>query len=205
MRAAGPCSLAVALLSGCATVPPKDYTEFRRSHPRSILVLPPLNETADASATYSVFTTTTRPLAEQGYYVLPLALVDQMLKENGLTVPADMHQAPLGKLHEVFGADAVLYIKVESYGTKYVVISSTTVVKAQAKLVDCKTGVLLWEGATRVEFSGQSGLVQAVVSQVMSKMMDQAHVVAAMASQQLINKPGQGLLRGPRHPEFGKD
>jgi hypothetical protein len=205
MRVACLCAFAAVLIAGCTTAPPKDYTELRQSRPRSILVLPPLNETADAAGTYSVFTTTTRPLAELGYYVLPLALVDRMLKENGLTMPADMHQAPLGKLREVFGADAVLYIAVESYGTKYVVISSTTVVKARAKLVDCKTGVVLWEGTARVEFSGQSGLVQAVVSQVMSKIMDQAHVVAAMASRQLLSKPGQGLLLGPRHPEFGKD
>ena len=53
----------VALLSGCATVKPKDYSEFRRAQPRSILVLPPINQTTEVIAPYSLLTTTTRPIA----------------------------------------------------------------------------------------------------------------------------------------------
>jgi hypothetical protein len=194
----------ILLLSGCATVTPKDYTEFRKSSPRSILVLPPLNESTDVLAPYSVLTTTTRPLAELGYYVFPVVLVDQYLKENGLTVPGEMHQAPLQKLHEVFGADAVLYLTVEKYGSKYQVISSTTMVHLRAKLVDARTGVVLWEGNAKAENAGQSGLIEAVVTQIVSKAFDQAHGVAAMASAQLVAIPQTGLLRGPRHPEqFG--
>ena len=41
-----------ALLTGCAT-PSYDYTAFRESKPRSILVLPPVNESLDVSASYS--------------------------------------------------------------------------------------------------------------------------------------------------------
>jgi hypothetical protein len=197
-------SVALVLLAGCATVAPKDYTEFRKSNPRSILVLPPINESVEVAATYSVLTTTTRPLAELGYYVFPVAVVDAMLKENGLTIPGEMHQAPLAKLHEVFGADAVLYIVVEKYGSKYQVIASTTMVHARAKLVDARTGVVLWEGRARAQSGGQSGLIEAVVTQVMSKMFDQSHGVAAMASHQLVSAPQGGLLRGPRHPaQFG--
>jgi hypothetical protein len=113
-----PLILATLMLAGCATLPPKDYTEFRKSNPRSILVLPPINESTEVGATYSVLTTTTAPLAELGYYVLPVAIVDQFLKENGLTVPGEMQQAPLNKLHEVFGADAVMYMTIEQYGSK---------------------------------------------------------------------------------------
>lgn len=195
-------SVALAsMLSGCATVAPKDYTEFRKSNPRSILVLPPLNESTDVGASYSLLTTVTRPLAELGYYVFPVVVVDQYLKANGLTVPGEMHQAPLAKLHEVFGADAVLYIVVEKYGSKYQVLSSTTMVYVRAKLVDARTGIVIWEGNAHTENAGQSGLIEAVVTQVMSKMLDQAHAVAAMASSQLVSSPQGGLLRGPRHPE----
>lgn len=191
--------------TGCATVPPKDYTEMRKSRPRSILVLPPVNESTDVRASYSMLTTTTRPLAEMGYYVLPVVLVDHYLKENGLTVPAEMHQAPLEKLHEVFGADTVLFITIEQYGSKYQVLASNTIVHARAKLVDCRTGANLWEGRAETVYSGQSGLIEALVTQVLNKLTDQAHTVAAMASYQLLTLPGQGLLRGPKHPEYGKD
>ena len=192
-------------LAGCVTVKPKDYTEFRRSRPRSILVLPPVNESTDAGASYSVLTTTTRPLAELGYYVLPVVMTDDMLKQNGVTVPAEMHGVPLAKLSEVFGADAVLYITVEKYGSKYMVIASDSIVFARARLVDCRSGVTLWEGRVQASSGGQSGLLEALVEQVVNKLTDQAHVVAAMASYQLLTPPGQGLPKGPHHPEYGKD
>ncbi|MDD2762525.1 MAG: DUF799 family lipoprotein [Opitutaceae bacterium] len=193
------------VFSGCTTIPPKDYTAFRQSKPRSILVLPPINETTEVGASYSLLTTTTHPLCELGYYVMPVAVVDQYMKENGLSVPAEMHQAPMAKLHEVFGADAVLYITVTQYGSKYQVFASNVVVAAKARLVDCRSGVTLWEGTAQAVNSGQSGLIEALVTQVLNKLMDQAHMVAAMASYQLLTTPTQGLLKGPRHLEYGKD
>lgn len=205
-------AVSAVLLSGCATVAPKDYTEFRKSNPRSILVLPPLNESTDVLAPYSVLTTVSQPLAELGYYVFPVAMVDQYLKANGLTVPGEMHQAPLAKLREVFGADAVLYLTVEKYGSKYQVISSTTTVSLRGRLVDARSGTLLWEGSAQFENDGSGGggggiagiLVAAVVNQIMSKAFDQAHTTAIVASSLLVSSPQQGLLRGPRHPDqFG--
>lgn len=195
----------ILLFTGCATVPPKDYTAFRQSNPRSILVLPPVNESNEVMAPYSLLTTVTRPLSELGYYVVPVVMADHLLKENGMTLPAEMHQAPLEKLRLVFGADAVLYITIEKYGSKYQLLASNTVVFARAKLLDARTGTELWQGRANTTYGGQSGLIEALVEQVLNKLVDQAHNVAAMASIQLITLPGQGLLKGPRHPEFGKE
>lgn len=197
-------ALATAFLTGCVSVPPKDYTEFRKANLRSILVLPPVNESNEVLAPYSLLTTTTRPLAELGYYVVPVVIADQLLKENGLSLPSEMHQAPLPKLREVFGADAVMYITIEKYGSKYQLVASNTMVFARAQLVDARTGTKLWDGRVQTTYGGQSGLLQALVEQVMNKLLDQAHQVAAMASVQLFTTPGQGLLKGPRHPEYGK-
>lgn len=200
-----PALLLSLFLTGCVTVPPKDYTEFRKSNPRSILVLPPLNESTDVGASYSLLTTTTRPLAELGYYVMPVAVVDQFLKENGMTLPGEMHQAPMNKLHEVFGADAVMYITIQQFGSKYQVFSANTVVQAKGKLVDCRSGVTIWEGHVQAVANGQSGLLEAIVTQILNKLTDQAHMVATMASYQLFVTPTQGLLKGPRHPDYGKN
>jgi len=136
-------------LSGCATQPSYDYSAFRQSKPRSIVVLPPLNLSPDVRATYSMLATVTRPLAESGYYVLPVALVDQTFRENGVTEPGEMHQVPPAKLAEIFGADAALYISIEEYGAKYMIISSEVIVAATARLIDTRSGQLLWEGKAR--------------------------------------------------------
>ncbi len=100
------------LLCGCQTA--KDYTEFIKHQPRSILVLPPLNESVDIAGTYGVYSSVTKPIAEMRYYVFPVTEVDLFLKENGVPAAEEMHQVSLAKFREIFGADAVLYLTVKS-------------------------------------------------------------------------------------------
>jgi hypothetical protein len=198
------------LLSGC--VAPRDYTALREHMPRSVLVLPPLNESLDVKATYGVLSTVTHPLSEMGYYVYPVAVIDQFMKENGLPTAGEMHLIPLNKIHEIIGADSVLYMDVEEYGTKYVILNSVTIVRLSARLVDVKTGNLLWDGHVDVQVNSNSGgggiigaLVSSAVNQVVASSTDQAHSVAAQANSRLLASPGQGLLYGPLHPKFGLD
>ena len=103
------------MLVGCAAPKPYDYTNYRQHLPRSILVLPPLNESTDVKGTYSYLSTVTFPLAELGYYVFPVAVVDQFLKENGMPTAGEMHQVPLNKVRDIVGADAVLYVTLLQY------------------------------------------------------------------------------------------
>lgn len=197
-------------LAGCATRKPYDYTNYRAHPPRSILVLPPLNESTDIRGTYGYLSTVTKPIAELGYYVYPVVVVDHFLKENGLPTPGEMVQAPLDKIREILGADAVLYVTLRQYGTRYQVISSSTVVVAAAKLVDTRTGTLLWEGTLAAQdSSGGSGsiladLIGALIMQVAGHATDHAHDVAGMANAQLAIK-GRGLLHGPYSPRYGQE
>ena len=145
------CLAALALLGGCATTHPYDYTNFRAHPPRSILILPPLNESTVLEGTYGYLSTVSRPVAELGYYVFPVEEVDRFFKENGMPTAGEMHQAPLNRIREVTGADAVLLVTLEQYGSHYHVINSTTVVKVRAQLVDTHSQVLLWEGHGEAE------------------------------------------------------
>ena len=207
-------ALALALLGGCVSPKTVDYSAYKQSRPKTILVLPPLNNSPDVKATYSMLSQVTFPLAEAGYYVLPIALVDETFRQNGLTTPADIHQAPANKLQEIFGADAALYITVSEYGTSYMLIASDTVVTASAKLVDLRTGTTLWTGTARAssEESGGGGgglvgmLITAAVKQIVNSSTDAGHPVAGITSVRLLSA-GQpaGLLYGPRSPKYGTD
>jgi hypothetical protein len=204
----------VLLLSGCvASQQNIDYTAFRKSMPSSILVLPPLNNSPDVRATYSFLSTVTQPLAEAGYYVFPVALVDQTFRENGLLNPGEMHEVPLDKLREIFGADATLYITITQYGSVYQVLGSEIRVTANAKLVDNRNGQLLWHGAATAsdsEGGNNSGgglvgaLVYAVVKQVVGAIGDQGYPVAHKTSDRLLSVRPNGLLYGPRSPLYEK-
>ncbi len=75
-----------ALMTGCAVNQAKyDYTAFKQSKPKSIVVLPPLNESPDIDATYSVLSQVTLPLAEAGYHVLPVTPAADSLLQNCLS------------------------------------------------------------------------------------------------------------------------
>lgn len=193
------------LLTGCVTRP-YDYTNFHAHPPRSILVLPPLNQSTDVRGTYGYLSTVTMPLAEMGYYVFPVAVVDQFMKENGLPTAGEMHEVPLNKIREIVGADAVLYVTLKQYGSKYEVITSATIVTAEAKLVDTQTGLTLWEGKASAEQSSSSGniiadLIVAAVDQAINSSTDQAHEVSRLANAQLFTIKDHGLLYGPYHPK----
>ncbi|WP_321835653.1 MULTISPECIES: DUF799 domain-containing protein [Pseudomonas] len=205
------------LLAGCAG--PKtiayDYSAFKQSRPKSILVLAPINESPEVQAPYSLLSQVTFPLAEAGYYVLPIALVDETFRQNGLTTAHDIQAVDTDKLHEIFGADAALYITVTEYGTRYRVLSSDTSVTATAKLVDLKTGTTLWAGAARAsseEGKSNSGggligmLISAAVKQVFNSSTDAAHPMAGIASARMLSPARPvGILYGPRSPKYGSD
>ncbi|GAB1232594.1 DUF799 domain-containing protein [Ferrigenium sp. UT5] len=199
----------VVLLTACATPVKQDYSALRAAKPASILVLPPVNSSPDVGASYSFYSQVTAPLSELGYYVLPVTLVDETFRQNGLENPAEMHTAPLPKLREIFGADAALYIEISQYGTSYTIINSESVVAASARLVDLRDGTTLWTGsasASSAEGRNNSGgligvLVGAVVNQIAESVSDKSHDVAGVTSSRLLGT----LLPGPRSPHYGKD
>lgn len=204
---------------GCAThkAQPYDYRAFEASNPHSILVLPPLNNSPEVGATESVYSTVTYPLAEAGYYVMPVSLVNETFKQNGLTTAADIQAVAPEKLREIFGADAALYITVDKYGTSYNVLSSVTMVSATAKLVDLKTKALLWDGKASVVDNGNQGgnnggglvgmLVQAAVTQIVNSSTNRSHEVAAQTNALMLSAGGpRSILYGPRSPNYtGRD
>jgi len=205
----------VAALSACATPPAAyDYTAFRQNRPVSMLVLPPVNETPEVTATYGVLSQVTLPLAEAGYYVVPVSLMDETFRQNGLNNPVEIHDVSPQKLREIFGADAAVYIKVTQYGTGYRVIASETRVTAQARIVDLRTGQLLWQGgATASSSEGRSSnqgglaglLANALVTQIIETASDTSFKYAGVASQRLLSHRNNGVLYGPRSPNYQRD
>jgi hypothetical protein len=204
-----PCCACAAVLAACQTVQPYDYTNFRAHPPRSILVLPPLNESTHVEGTYGYLSTVTFPVAELGYYVYPVEVVDQFLQENGMPTAGEMHQVPLGKVFEITGADAVMFITLEQYGTNYQVLDSTTTVKVHAKLVDTRTELLLWEGRGAAAQSASGGsnnilakLIAAAIVQAINSSVDRAHGVSRLANANLFRAKSVGLPYGPYSPHY---
>jgi hypothetical protein len=203
------------LLVGCVTPPPPpDTTAFRASRPASILVLPPLNRSPDLGAGASVLAQTVQPLAEAGYYVVPVTLMAETFRHNGLTVPEDIHAVAPERLREIFGADAGLYLTVTRYGSQFTLFDSAAVVTIEGRLIDLRSRQELWHGsatASNQQQNNQQGslgalVVAAMLKQALNQALNTSHPVAGVAAQRLL-APGSrnGLLNGPRSPLYGKD
>lgn len=202
-------------VSACVTLPPAhDYSAFRAADPHSILILTPINDTPEVIAPYSVMTQMAMPIAESGYYVFPVALVDQTFKNNGLTVANDVQAVPVETLYKIFGADAALYLTIENYGTSYVVLSSETLVTVSAQLIDLRTGQLLWQDNASASSAEQRGsnnsgliglLVEAAITQIIETVADKGFEIAAITSNRLLSSESHnGLLHGPRSMKYGR-
>jgi len=192
------------ILSGCQAPAPYDYSAIQASKPRSILVIPPLNETVEVNAPYTFLSTISKPLAEKGYYVFPVAVIDNFMKENGLPTPEEMNAVPLGKLREIIGPDAVLYVNIREWGQKYQIVTSTAVTRAYLKLIDARTGGLLWDAeAYAVQSSNDNSggviglLVSALANQIIGSMADQTKDLSTIGNTTAINDQQRGLPEGP--------
>ena len=211
--------IAVTLLAiffaGCSFKEPEpyDYSAFLQKKPRSILVLMPTNDSTEVSGSAAVLANSVAPLSEAGYYVFPVALVNDTFKQNGITEPGEIAAVPLNKLDKIFHADSVLYINIKDYGTSYVIVSSSTKVVLEAKLVDIKSGATLWQGeaeAAEDSGSGQNSLlgmlVSAVITQVANTISDRSYDLAVRADAYLFSSNCHNcILYGPYSPHYGKD
>ena len=170
------------ILSGCA-VKPRDNNAYKGNIPKSILILPPTNESPDVRASESVYSQVTKPLAESGYYVYPVAVVSETFKSNGMAEPSDIQAINLAKIRDVFGPDAVLYLNVREYGTQYRVIASES----------------------RVTVDGVALLIQTAVEQIINTATNQSHRIAPITAYRLLGAQSpKGLPYGPRSPQYSQ-
>ena len=198
-----------AALAGCATVPAsKDYATFRSEAPRSILVVPVLNNSLNVPAPDFFLSTISRPFAERGYYVFPAYMVKRVMEDDGLADPGLIHSTPATRLGRVFGCDAVLLVTIQRWDSKYMLITTQTTVQFDYALKSCKTGATLWEDSQKMVYSPQSSnsgnpiadlIAQAIMAAIEKgapnymPLTMQANALAAGVS-------GRGLPAGPYLP-----
>ena len=208
------CLLAAGLaLAGCATTPDtKDYTTFRQSKPRSLVVVPVINHSNEAEAADLFLTTLPVPLAERGYYVFPTHMVKRLMEQEGLSDPQLVHSTDTRRLAGLFNADAVLYVEVLDWKAQWVLTSSQIVVKFLYTLKDGRTGNLLWQDERPFVYSNSSSsgniladiIASAITAAIQNSQSDYTPV-AMSANQLALLTPGIGLPHGPYSPMFEQD
>lgn len=202
------------LLAGCVTAPPaKDLSRFQAAAPRSILVVPVVNRSVDITAADYFLSTVTIPLAEKGYYVFPVHMVKRVLEDDGLSDADLVHSAPAEKLGSLFGADAILYVTIESWDAKYYFLNTTVTVQMAYLLKDGKSGETLWDHRQRMVYTPQNSsgghpiaaLIVMAVNAAVTKMAPNYMPLARQANAVTFAYPGNGIPPGPYAADIAAD
>ncbi len=200
------------VLSGCGPAMVTKGTAFPKMYeeqPRSILILPPMNNSTDAQAKDYYMTTVEMPFALMGYYTFPTEMVSDIMKQEGVYDTEILYNMPLSKFKEYFGADTVLFTTINKWDVSYAVIASSLTVSISSKIVSTTTNEVLWRytGTVVVDLSGgNSGgslaglLVKAIATAINTAAADYVKY-AKVANARLIYT----LPAGPYSPMYMKD
>jgi hypothetical protein len=206
--------LPLTLTVGCVKPPvSKDYVKFRSEDPRSILIVPVVNRTVDVSAPDYLLSTLTSPVAERGYYVFPAYMVKRVMEDDGLSDADMVHTADPRKLAALFGADAVLYVSIEKWNAKYVLVSTSVEVEFNYVLKSGKSGEELWKDHQAWVYTPQNrstgnalvDLFAMAINAAVTKAAPNYMPLARQANTAAFYPVHRGLPAGPHLEMHGKD
>ena len=207
-------TLVFLAVSGCATAPKKDFTAFRSENPRSVLVIPVVNKTVEVNAADYFLSTLSIPIAERGYYVFPVDVVKHLLENDGLADSSMVHGADTMKLCNLFGADSVLYVSIEQWDAKYLVLTTQVTVAFEYTIKGCKTGDVLWNHKQTWVYAPQNqstgnplgDLIAMAINAAVTKAAPNYMPLARQANAMSLKYPdGPGFPAGPYSPDYMKD
>ena len=139
-------------------------------------------------------------------------MVRSVLADDGLSDANLVHSGDPRRLGELFGADAVLYIAIERWDAKYVILSTTVTVDLSYILRSTHTGQELWKDHRVIVYSPQNnggsgiaGLIADAIVAAVTKAAPNYLPLAKQANFDAVNLKGTGLPAGPHDSFYLKD
>lgn len=140
-----------ALSSACVNLPP--VTPNPGSPVKTLAILPVVNNSLDVDGPAAVQEAL---FQEALHYHFPVvkanAETNQVLKDQmSLTLGSQLDMATPQKLGTALGVDAVLYASLDDFSQKITGVYNVKRVRIRAKLVDCKSGEVLWKNGIGIK------------------------------------------------------
>lgn len=180
------------------------YPNMYQEGTNSIVVVPAVNRSTAADAPQLYSTTIAQPLAEAGYYVMPIPLVEMMLAYEGVSEGEQLRNVDVAKFKTMFGADSVLFVTINQWDTNYYVTGGNVTVGADFELISTTSKQILWtyRNVVVINTSGNSGnLIADIISTAITTAMVDYVPVAHQVNQSVIAT----LPVGKYHSRFGLD
>jgi len=170
----------------------------------SMLIVPAINESTAADAGDLLNVTVTQPFSNHGYYVMPMPIVADIFRREGILEGTQVKGLPTSIFKKNFGADSVLFMTIESWEKNYAVLAGNVTVSIEYVLLSTETNEVLWsyDSTVVVDTSGSSGnifadLITTAVATGIADYIPVAYQVHATAS--------KALPFGKYHPKSGLD
>ncbi|MES2661746.1 MAG: GNA1162 family protein [Pseudomonadota bacterium] len=192
--------LSSLVLHGCASRPSSENNEpiplLHQEQTKTILVVPPINASTSSEASNYYLTTIARPLSNHGYYVIPIEVTSQMLQEAGIIDGSQIKEIPQQKYRDLFGADAVLFVKITEWDTSYFLVAANVRVSLEFELISTKSNEILWnyKDSVIVDTSGGNG---DLLSMVISTAINTANTDYVPIAMQVNNSALRSMPLGP--------
>ena len=200
-------ALAMLLFTGCVQMGTKQESfpsMYSAKKPATILVVPAINESTAADAGDLLNVTVTQPFTDHGYYVLPMPIVANIFRDEGILEGTQLKGLPTDIFKKNFGADAVLFMTIENWDKNYAVLAANVSVSIEYVLLSTTTNEVLWsyEQQVVVDTSGSTGNIFAdVIATAISTGLTDYVVVARQVHAQAV----KALPYGEYHPRSGVD
>ncbi|WP_119394424.1 DUF799 domain-containing protein [Salinibius halmophilus] len=201
--------LSTLVLAGCATVPEDPYARVHANKPSSILIPPVVNNSVDVMAGTSVLSTLPKGLGEKGFYVFPVNTVKSLLEFEGFGDAAEIHNLPPSNLANLFDADSILYVTINSWTSKYLVLVTETEVDISYKIVSSE-GEELWQDRERLTYTPRnnstgnpfSDLLAQAISSAIERAAPNYLPLTRQANANVFYNPSYPFPLGPYHPYY---
>lgn len=158
------------------------YAKMYEEKPVTLLVMPPINNSANVEAKDLLYTSISRPLIEAGYYVISPLLAMDVLKAESAYDSELFFEAPLESFNRFFGADAVVFSVIDTWTKKGMGIET----KIRYVIKSATSNEILFDRSCDLYLdlsvdSGTGGLLGALVDLAASAIVTAAtdHIVAA--------------------------
>jgi len=207
------CALASLLvLTSCATMGHMKtvgelYPKMYQNHPRSIVIMPPINHTVNVEAKEYFYTSLAKPLCDKGYYVFSPFLAMDLMKSESAYDSELFLKGSVAPFRKVFGADAALFTIIKRWQKS--ALLSTITVELDYILKSTETNEILFERSGIVtkdlndynsSGSGLSALLNTVTTMVATALTDKVYVARACNQYVLEDLPA-----GPYSSEYQTD
>ena len=173
--------------------------------PITLLVMPPINNSANVEAKELLYTSISRPLVEAGYYVISPLLAMDVLKAESAYDAEIFFDSSLSTFQNYFGVDAVVFSVIDTWTKKGLGIET----KIRYVIKSAHTNETLFDRSCDLYLdlsvnSGSNGLLGALVDLAASAINTAAtdHIIAARKANYYILRD---IPRGKYSPDYMQD